>query len=186
MASNYRKLEKAGLVAVLLLAAGAGLAADKRITVDTGETFVVSWRDGWTVGSPPPEAPEGTLVFHGGDSKKWRVVVAPLPPHPTLTGDIGNLRIYLRTMARGMENSGISVEQEHKSFDGTQARGFYVRAHDSNPKAHVKGKDDPYTDGYTGAVSLASRPYLFEVTWNPGSEADANAAFAALKTLRKL
>jgi len=113
-------------------------------------------------------------------------VVAPLPPHPTLTGDIGNLRIYLRNMSRMMENGGLDVEQEQKSFDGTQARGFYVKAHDSNPKAHNKKKDDPYSDGYTGAVSLGSKPYLFEVTWNPGSEADANAAFAALKTLRKL
>jgi hypothetical protein len=78
------------------------------------------------------------------------------------------------------------VDPEQKSFDGTNARGFYVKAHDPNPKAHVKGKDDPFSDGYTGAVSLNSKPYLFEVTWNPGSEADANAAFAALKTLRKL
>jgi len=186
MAPIYRKFGFAALVAAGLLATTSAFAADKRITVNTGDTFVVSWRDGWTVGTAPPEAPEGTLVFHGGDSRKWRVVVAPLPPHPTLTGDIGNLRIYLRNMSRMMENGGLDVEQEQKSFDGTQARGFYVKAHDSNPKAHTKKKDDPYSDGYTGAVSLGSKPYLFEVTWNPGSEADANAAFAALKTLRKL
>jgi len=186
MAPIYRKFGFAALAAAGLLATTSAFAADKRITVNTGDTFVVSWRDGWTVGTAPPEAPEGTLVFHGGDSKKWRVVVAPLPPHPTLTGDIGNLRIYLRNMSRMMENGGLDVEQEQKSFDGTQARGFYVKAHDSNPKAHTKKKDDPYSDGYTGAVSLGSKPYLFEVTWNPGSEADANAAFAALKTLRKL
>ena len=186
MTPIYRKFCLAAVAVVCLLGATPGFAADKRITVNTGDTFVVSWREGWTVGTAPPEAPAGTLVFHGGDSKKWRVVVAPLPPHPTLTGDIGNLRIYLRTMARAMENGGVEVEQEQKSFDGTQARGFYVKAHDPNPKAHAKKKDDPYTDGYTGAVSLNAKPYLFEVTWNPGSEADANAAFAALKTLRKL
>jgi hypothetical protein len=181
-----KKFLVAALVAATLLGTDGAFAADKRITVNTGETFVVNWRDNWAVGTAPPEAPDGTLVFHGGDSKKWRVVVAPLPPHPTLTGDVGNLRIYLRSMARAMENGGVEVEQEQKSFDGTQARGFYVKAHDPNPVAHAKKKDDPYTDGYTGAVSLGSKPYLFEVTWNPGSEADANAAFAALKTLRKL
>ena len=186
MSPNSSMFWGAAWAAALSLGAGACLAADKRITVNTGETFVVNWRDGWTVGTAPPEAPEGTLVFHGPDSKNWRVVVAPLPPHPTLTGDVGNLRIYLRTMARGLENSGVEVEQEQKSFDGTHARGFYVKAHDPNPKAHVKGKDNPYSDGFTGAVSLGSKPYVFEVTWNPGSEADANAAFSALKTLRKL
>jgi len=185
MAPIYRKFAFAVLAATCL-GATPGVAADKRITVNTGDTFVVSWRDGWTVGTPPAEAPDGTLMFHGGDSKKWRVVFAPLPPHPTLTGDIGNLRIYLRTIARGLENGGLQVEQEQKSFDGSQARGFYVKAHDSNPKAHTKGKDDPYSDGYTGAVSLGTKPYLFTVTWNSGSEADADAAFAALKTLRKL
>src|SRR6185503_4952140 len=152
MAPIYRKFGFAALPAAGLLATTSAFAADRRITVNTGETFVVNWRDSWAVGTAPPEAPEGTLVFHGGDSRKWRVVVAPLPPHPTLTGDIGNLRIYLRNMSRMMENGGLDVEQEQKSFDGTQARGFYVKAHVLNAKAPTKKKDDPYSDGYTGAV----------------------------------
>jgi hypothetical protein len=186
MAPMYRKFVAATLSVAMILGTGTAAAVEKRVTVNTGDTFVVNWRDGWSVGTAPPEAPDGTLVFHGGDAKKWRVVVAPLPPHPTLTGDVGNLRIYLRTMSRAMENGGVQVEQEQKTFDGTHARGFYVKVHDPNPKAHVKGKDDPFSDGYTGAVSLASKPYLFEVVWNAGSEPDAIAAFAALKSIRKL
>ncbi len=183
---TYRKFARAVLGTALFLGADLVQAADKRITVDTGDTFVIAWRDGWQVGTAPPQSPPGVLVFHGGDPKKWRVVVAPLPPHPTLTGDIGNLRMYLRSMGRAMENAGVEVGQEQKPFDGVSVRGFYVKVHDPNPKAHVKGKDEPYSDGYTGAVSLGAKPYLFEVTWNTGGEAEANAAFAALKTLRRL
>ena len=73
----------------------------------------------------------------------------------------------------------MQVDAEQSSFDGSSARGFYVKAHDGNAKAHVKNKDDPFTDGYTGAVTLNSKPYVFEVAWNPGSEADASAACAA-------
>jgi hypothetical protein len=176
----------AGLACAWLAAqAGVALAADKRIELNTGDTLVLSWREGWMVGTPPPKSPDGAMVFHGADKTKWRVVLAPLPPHPTLTGDVGNLRIYVRNMARALENGGVSVDPEQLTFEGNSARGFYFKAHDPNPKAHAKNKDDPFTDGYTGAVSLGSRPYLFEVVWNPGSEADANAALAALKTIRK-
>ncbi len=187
MQSNYRKLAGAALVAVLALGANPCVAGDKRITVDTGDTFVIHWRDDWQVGTAPPKSPAGILVFHGADPKKWRVTVAPLPPNPTLTGDVGNLRIYVRNMARAMENGGLQVGQDQNSFDGATAHGFYVKAHDTNPQVHAqKTKDDPFTDGYTGAVNLDSKPYLFSVVWNPGSESDANAAFAALKTIRKL
>ena len=186
MTPKYRKFAAAVFVAAFFLGASATFAADKRITVDTGDTFVIRWRDDWRIGTAPPQSPAGVVVFNGADPKKWRVMVSPLPPHPTLTGDVGNLRIYVRTMARAMENGGVEVGQEQNSFEGVSAHGFYVKAHDPNPKAHTKGKDDPYSDGYTGAVSLNSQPYLFQVTWNPGSEADANAAFAALKTIRKL
>jgi hypothetical protein len=186
MAPMYRKLQATLVVSALSLVASAALAGDKKITVDTGDAYLISWQENWVVDKPPPQAPAGSVTFHGADPKKWRVVVSPLPPHPTLTGDVGNLRIYVRNMARALENGGVQVDTEQNSFDGVSARGFYVQAHDSNPKAHVKGKDDPFTDGYTGAVSLNSKPYLFEVTWNPGGEADAKAAFAALKTIRKL
>ncbi len=60
-----------------------------------------------------------------------------LPPRPTLAGDTGNLRIYVRN----------------------------------------------YTDGYTGALSISSRAYLFEVVWNKGGETAANSALAELKTV---
>jgi len=186
MSPIYRKLLTAALGFAAYLGAGTAMAADKRVTVDTGDTFVLKWRDDWTVGTTPPRSLPGVLVFHGADAKQWRVVVSPLPPHPTLTGDVGNLRIYLRNMARAMENGGVTVEPEQRPFEGTAARGFYVKAHDPNPKAHVKNKDDPFSYGYTGAVNLGSKPYLFEVVWNAGSEKDASAAFEALKSIRKL
>ena len=186
MAPTYRKLMGAACAAAMLLAAAVTVAADKRIPADTGDTFVIKWHDGWVIGTAPPQSPAGSIVFHGADPKRWRVMVAPLPPHPTLTGDVGNLRIYVRNMARAMENAGVEVQLDQSEFAGTAARGFYVKAHDPNPKAHLKGKDDPYSDGYTGAVSLDSKPYLFQVVWNDGSEADASAAFAALKSIHKL
>jgi hypothetical protein len=186
MTPIYRTIAAATLAVALAFGSNATLAADKKITVATGDSYLIRWQDGWIIGTVPPNSPAGAVVFHGADSKKWRVMVSPLPPHPTLTGDVGNLRIYVRNMARGMENAGVEVGQEQSAFEGVSARGFYVKAHDPNPKAHVKNKQDPYSDGYTGAVSLDSKPYVFEVAWNAGSEADANAAFAALKTIRKL
>ena len=41
-----------------------------------------------------------------------------------------------------------------------------------------------YTETYTGALSINSKAYLFEVVWNKGGEAAANTALAALKTVR--
>jgi hypothetical protein len=179
---NIRRTIVAG--AALLAAITGALAADKPLQVN-GDTLVIGWKDGWTIGTPPHQPGlEGAVAFHSGDPKKWRALIAPMPPNPTLTGDVGNLRIYVRNMARGMENGGITVEPEQKSIDGGAAHGFFVKAHDPNPKLHVKGKDDPFTDGYTGALNVGGKPFLFQVVWNPGSEPDANAALAAMKTLR--
>ena len=63
-----------------------------------------------------------------------RTSLAPLPPHPTLTGDTGNLRIYVRNMSRAMDNSGVHVDEEQRAIEGVNARGFYFKAHDLRPK----------------------------------------------------
>jgi hypothetical protein len=171
-----------------LLAAGfasLALADDKRIPLDTGDSITLSWRESWVVGAMPPGSPEvaGALVFHGPDVNKWRATIVPLPPHPTLTGDVGNLRIYVRNLARALENSGSTVDHEQKALTGGRASGFYVRAHD--PKAGTRKTNLPdFSEGYVGAIKVGTKPYLFEVFWNAGGEADANAALAALKTLR--
>ena len=52
------------------------------------------------------------------------------------------------------------------------------------PRPQIKQTGGDYTDAYTGALSISSRAYLFEVVWNKGGEAAANAALAALKTVR--
>lgn len=175
------------LVLLVALAAGMAHAADKRISLPTGDTLAIaSWREGWVVGTPPDEAPPGSVVFHGGDPKKWRATIAPLAAHPTLTGDVGNLRIYVRNLGRALENGGLEVDHEQKPVDAASPRGFYVKAHDPNPELHAKSKDEAYADGYTGAITVGSKPYLFEITWNKGGEADANAALAVMKTLRVL
>ena len=177
-----------GFLMVLLLAIVAPMAsaADKRFKMEGGDTLVINAGADWVVGDVVPESLFGTLTLHGTDKTLWRLTIAPLPPHPTLTGDTGNLRIYVRNMSRGLENGGVQVEQEQKTLDGANARGFYFKARDTRPKTkqQIKQMGGEYTDTYTGALSISSRAYLFEVVWNKGGEAAANAALAALKTVR--
>jgi hypothetical protein len=172
----------------LLLAGLATIAsADaRRFKLEGGDTLSINGGADWVVGDLLPESPFGTLTIHGADKTLWRLTLAPLPPHPTLTGDTGNLRIYVRNMSRGMDNGGVQVDEEQKALEGTNARGFYFKAHDSRPKtkAQIKATGGAYTDTYTGALSINSRAYLFEVVWNKGGETAANAALAALKTVR--
>ena len=172
-------------LAFALMASSAG-AADKRVPMDTGNTFVINWGADWEVGSSLPKAPPGTVTIHGPDSKLWRLTFAPLPLHPTLTGDTGNLRIYVRTLARGLENGGAEVDSEHKEIAGGQCRGFYFGVRDlrKKTKAQIEQIGGAYTHGWTGALSLSSRAYLFEAVWNEGGEAAAKAALAAVKTAR--
>ena len=161
-------------------------AADQRFKMEGGDTFVINAGPDWVVGDVVPESLFGTLTLHGTDKTLWRLTVSPLPPHPTLTGDTGNLRIYVRGMSRGLENSGAQVDAEQKTLDGANARGFYFKARDTRPKtkAQIRQTGGNYTDTYVGALSISSRAYLFEVVWNKGGEAAANAALAALKTAR--
>ncbi len=179
-------MSKRAALLVLLMAALAGVAgaADKRIQLSTGETITLAWRAGWVVGRAPEDSPPGSVVFYGADPTKWRAMIAPLASHPTLTGDLGNLRIYVRNMARALENGGLDVDHEQKPVDAAKPRGFYVRAHDPNPALHAKNKEDMYADGYTGAITVGTKPYLFEVAWNEGGESDANAVLALMKTMR--
>jgi len=170
---------------VACFATGAS-AADKRFKLEGGDTLSINGGADWVTGENPPNSPFGTLMIHGADKTLWRITLAPLPPHPTLTGDTGNLRIYVRNMSRGMENGGVQVNDEQKPLEGVNARGFYFKAHDSRPKtkAQIKSTGGDYTDTYTGALSINSRAYLFEVVWNKGGETAANTALAALKTVR--
>ena len=162
------------------------VAADKQVTLEGGDKLTMRWGADWVVGDTPPKSAFGTLTIHGADATQWRLTLAPLPPHPTLTGDVGNLRIYVRNMSRGLENGGVDVDQEQKSLSGTYANGFYFKARDVRPKtkAQIKAVGGDFTDTYTGALSINSRAYLFEVVWIKGGEDAANAALAALKTVR--
>jgi hypothetical protein len=171
---------------LLLLLAGAAFAADKSITLDTGDVLTLDWGADWVVGANPPDSPPGTLTINGPDPKLWRIVVGPLPPHPTLTADAGNLRMYVRWMARGLENGGAQVDEEQKSLEGRSVRGLYFKAHDGRKKTkgQIRKSGGDFTDGYVGAINVGSRPYVFEVSWISGGEAAANKGLAAIKTLR--
>jgi hypothetical protein len=171
---------------LLLASPPATLAADKSVTLDTGDVFTINWGADWMVGVNPPNSPLGTISINGPDAKLWRISVGPLPPHPSLTADPGNLRMYMRIMARGMENGGVQVDPEHKPIEGRNVRGIYVKAHDSRKKskADIRKAGGEWTDSYIGALSVGDRPYLFEVSWIQGGEAAANTALAAIKTIR--
>jgi hypothetical protein len=171
---------------LLLLVPGAACAADKSITLDTGDVITLDWGTDWVVGTNPPESLPGTLTIHGADAAAWRIVVGPLPPHPTLTADAGNLRMYVRWMQRGLENGGAEVDQEQKTMDGRSARGLYFKVHDGRKKtkAQIRKADGEFTDGYVGAVNVGSRPYLFEVSWIKAGETAATRALAAIRTVR--
>lgn len=180
---HLRRLLCIALCAVLAPAAGA---ADKRIPLDTGQTFVINWGADWVVGTNLPESFPGTVTIHGPDTTQWRLIVTPLPPHPTLTGDIGNLRIYVRTMARGLENGGVQVDPEHRAIDGPSAKGFYFQGQDKRKKtkAQIKKTGGEFTDTYLGALNINTKAYLFEVVWIAGSESAAKSALAAVRTIR--
>jgi hypothetical protein len=185
---------------VLLASLGAvAAAADKRIPLSGGETMIVSWNAEWVVAEPEDADPDGTVQFHGGNRDLWNVTIAPLPLHPSLTGDTGNLRIYVRTMVRALENGNVAVDHEQRTLEGGSAKGFYVKAHDvkaaalaeskgggspNKPKTSGKPESRDYADGYVGAISIGGRPYVFEVLWNAGGEKPATAALNALRTLR--
>jgi hypothetical protein len=100
-----------GLV-LATFAVSAG-AADKQFKLDGGDTLSIKGGDDWVKGDVYEKAPFGTITIHGTDKAQWRMTLAPLPPHPTLTGDTGNLRIYVRNMARAMENDGAQVTDDH-------------------------------------------------------------------------
>lgn len=174
------------LITLLVLSAGVSRAADKSVTLDTGDVFTINWGADWTVGTNPPESPPGTITIYGSDAKLWRIAVGPLAPHPSLTADPGNLRMYMRILARGLENGGAQVEPEHKEIQGGAARGIYIKAHDGRKKtkAAIRKAGGDFTDSYVGALSIGGRPYIFEVSWIAGGESAANTALAAVKTIR--
>lgn len=171
---------------LLALSPAASLSADKSVTLDTGDVFTISWGDEWVVGANAPASLPGTITINGPDARLWRIAVGPLPPHPSLTADPGNLRIYMRTWVRGMENAGIEAEPDHKEIRGRELTGIYVKVHDGHKKtkAEIRKAGGDFTDAFLGALSIGGRPYLFEVSWISGGEAAANNALAAVKTIR--
>jgi hypothetical protein len=170
----------------LAVFAVSATAADKRFKMEGGDTLSIKGGEDWVVGEQIEDSPFGTITIHGADKALWRLTIAPLPPHPTLTGDPGNLRIYVRNMARAADNDGAQVNYEQKTIEGASARGFYFKAQDSRKKTkqQIKAAGGDYTDAYVGALSINSRAYLFEVIWNKGGETAANTALAAIKTIR--
>jgi hypothetical protein len=177
---------RALLWTLLLALPSVAMAADKSVTLDTGEVFTINWGSDWVVGTNPPGSPQGTITINGPDATRWRIAVGPLPPHPSLAADPGNLTMYMRIWARGMENAGIQVDSEHRPIQGRNLSGVYVKVHDGHQKtkAEIRKAGGDFSDGYVGALSIGGRPYLFEVSWIPGNEAAANTALAAVKTVR--
>jgi hypothetical protein len=46
------------------------------------------------------------------------------------------------------------------------------------------GRDEDARDIYAGPLSISSRAYVFQILWNAGGETAANAALAAMRTVR--
>jgi hypothetical protein len=154
-------MELRRILAGILLAAIAAMAtaADKRIALPGGESMVIGWHPAWVVADLEPGDPAGAVRFNGGNRVQWEVTIVPMPPHPSLTADSGNLRIYVRSMARDLENLGVTVDEEHRSLEGGQAKGFYVKAHDvkaavAQSASKGKSKSLDYAHGYVGALSV--------------------------------
>lgn len=165
-------------VVPLSVAADKAVPAEKRFTLPAGEVMVIKWSAGWADIAAPQGSPAGTVTFSGPDPAKMRVMIVPLPPDPNFTGDIGNLRILARNMARELENSGGEVDHEQKAIEGPNVRGFYVKGIDHTPKP------GEFSFIYAGPLAVGTRAYVFQVLWNAGGEAAANNALAALKSVR--
>lgn len=178
--------EKAlGLIAAAGLFMGSAHGADLKVPMPDGQTLTIRAGADWTVGKPAADAPEGSVALTGPDATKWRLTVAPLPPHPTFTGDVGNLRIYVRGMARAAEDSGASVDSEHRTLNGQGVSGFYVQARDTRKKTKSQiAKSGDFTDAYFGAVNVDNVPYLFEIVWIAGGEKSAQAALSSIRNIR--
>jgi hypothetical protein len=169
---------------IALAMAGFAFAADKqssaekRFALPAGESLVIHWNATWKEASPPAGSPAGSVAFNGPDAAKMRVLILPLPPNPNFTGDTGNLRILTRNMARELEESGGEVNPDQLAIEGQNVRGFYVKGIDHKPKP------GEFSFIYAGPLSINSRAYVFQILWNTGGEAAANAALAALRTVR--
>lgn len=159
-------------------AADKAVSADKRFALPAGESMVIKWNASWTQASPSAESPMGSVSFNGPDAAKMRVNIVPLPPNPNFTGDIGNLRILARNVARGLEEIGAEVDHELMPIEGQNVRGFYVKGIDRKPKP------GEFSFIHAGPLFISSRAYAFEILWNTGGESAANAALAALRTAR--
>ena len=164
--------------AALAPAADKAASADKRFALPAGESLVIKWNAGWAEVSAAADSPAGTVSFNGPDATKMRVNIAPLPPNPNFTGDTGNLRILTRNVARELEELGAEVDHEQRPIEGQNVRGFYVKGIDHKPKP------GEFSFIYAGPLFISSRAYVFEIVWNTGGEAAANAALAALRTVR--
>lgn len=162
----------------LAVAADKPAAAEKRFALPGGQTLVIKWSAGWADIAVPVGAPVGTVTFGGPDASKMRVMLVPLPPDPNFTGDPGNLRILARNLARELEDSGGEVNHEQQALEGPNMRGFYVKGIDHKPKP------GEFSFIYAGPLVISAKPYVFQILWNAGGEAPANAALAALKTVR--
>jgi hypothetical protein len=159
-------------------AADKPASAEKRFALPAGESLVIKWNATWTEASPPAGSPVGSVAFNGPDAAKMRVLILPLPPNPNFTGDTGNLRILMRNMVRELEESGGEVNPDQLAIEGQNVRGFYVKGIDHKPKP------GEFRFIYAGPLSINSRAYVFQILWNAGGEAAANAALAALRTVR--
>lgn len=165
-------------VAPFVDAADKPVPGEKRFALPAGQTMVIKWSAGWADIAVPPGTPAGTVAFSGPDASKMRAVIVPLPPDPNFTGDSGNLRTITTNMARELEGSGGEVDHEQRPIEGANVRGFYVKGIDRKPKP------GEFAFIYAGSLSIGSRPYVFQILWNTGGDAAADAALAALKSVR--
>lgn len=165
-------------VATLAFGADKPASATKRFALPGGQTMVIQWNSSWAEIALPPGVPDGTVAFSGPDASRMRVMLVPMPPDPNFTGDPGNLRILARGLTRELQESGGEVDEEQRMIEGQNVRGLYVKGIDPKPKP------GEFTFIYAGPLSINSRLYIFEILWNTGGETSANAALAALRTVR--
>ena len=165
-------------VAPLGVTADKPAPAEKRFALPAGESLVIKWSAGWTDMAPPPSTPPGTVSFAGPDSSKMRVMLVPMPPNPKFTGEAENLRISRATWRASWRRAAARSTTSRLAIEGPNVRGFYVKGVDHKPKP------GEFSFIYAGPLSISSRPYVFQILWNTGGETAANAALAALKSVR--
>lgn len=164
-------------MASLAVSADKTAFAEKRFALPAGGSLVMKWASGWAGIAPPPSVPAGTVSFSGPDASRMRVLLMPVPTEAGFTSEFESLRTLTSNVARELATSG-EVDKLHRTIEGPNMRGLYVKGVDLPPKP------GEFSFIYSGAIAIDARPFVFQILWNAGGEANAEAALVALKTVR--